>query len=145
MNTEVKVLFDDQTGQGASMMFIADGLVDPADYGPLVAVLNPISDAAINGMAFTAQDVTPIGATAAGDYDSAQDKALFIFRSVGGDYQIAVPAPEADIFLPDKETVNATQADVAAFIAAIQANSTDPAGNALTFVKGLRQRTSAKY
>lgn len=127
------------------MMFIADGLVDPTTFAGLVTVLDAISDAAINGMAFTAQDTTQIGATAAGDYDTAQDKAIFVFSSVGGQYQIAVPAPEADIFLPDKETVDAAAADVAAFIAAIQANSTDPFGNALTFVKGFRQRTNARY
>lgn len=145
MYTKALVKFDDETGENASMKFTAAGLVDPTTFGPLITVLDGVSDAAINGMSFTAEDGTDVGTAVDGDYANAQDKALFTFSSVGGQYQIAVPAPDASIFLPDKETVNPANADVIAFVSAIETNGTDPNGNALTFVGARRIRTSASY
>lgn len=145
MYTEVMVKFDDLTGENASMKFTADGLADPATFAGLVTVLDGISSAAINGMSFTATDPDAVGTAADGDYANAQDKAVFTFQSVGGEYQISVPAPDEGIFLPDKETVDPSDAGVIAFVAAITANSTDPNGNALTFVNARRERTSAQY
>ena len=145
MYTEVMVKFDDETGENASMKLIQDGIADPGDFAPLVTALDNVSDAAINGIALTAVDPTDVGTADAGAYDSAQDKALFYFTSVGGTYQIALPAPEAAIFLPDKETVDPTNADVVAFVSAIETNSTDPNGNALTFQSARRVRSSASY
>lgn len=143
--TEVMVKFDDETGEAAAMKFTAAGLVDAGDYAALVTVLDGVSDAAINGMAFTATNAAAVGVAADGDYASAADKALFIFRSVGGLYQIAIPAPDEAIFLPDKETVNPANASVIAFVGAITTNSTDPNGNALSFVSARRIRTNAQY
>lgn len=145
MFTEAMVKFDDETGEAASMKFTVDGLADPTAFAPLVSVLDAISDAAINGMSFSATDSTIVGVTDDGDYSNAQDKALFTFSSVGGQYQIAIPAPDASIFLPDKETVDPSNADVIAFVGAIETNGKDPNGNALTFVKALRIRSSALY
>lgn len=143
--TEVMVKFDDLTGENASMKFVADGIVDPTSFSALVTVLDGISSAAINGMAFTSTDPDAVGTAADGAYANAQDKAVFTFRSVGGEYQIAVPAPDETIFLPDKETVDPSDAGVLAFVGAITTNSTDPNGNALTFVSARRERTNAQY
>lgn len=145
MYTEAMVKFDDETGENATMKLILDGLQDPGDFGPLVTALDGVSDAAINGLSLTAVDPADVGTTEAGAYDSAQDKALFTFTSVGGQYQIAIPAPDESIFLPDKETVNPANADVVAFVDAIETNGTDPNGNALTFQSARRVRSSASY
>lgn len=145
MYTEAMVKFDDETGEAASMKFTLAGLADVTGFAALVAVLDAISDAAINGMSFTATDAALVGAAADGDYSTAQDKALFTFSSVGGQYQMAIPAPDAAIFLPDKETVDPSNADVIAFVAAIEANGTDPNGNPLSFVSAVRRRSGALY
>lgn len=145
MITQCMVKFDDVTGEGASMKFTMDGLVDPTSFAPLVTVLDGISDAAINGMAFTAEDTAEVGTAVDDDYSTPQDKALFTFKSAGGEYQIAVPSPDPAIFLPDKETVNPANAAVIAFVGAITTNGTDPNGNALTFVGARRIRTDAAY
>ncbi len=78
--------------------------------------------------------------TTAAAFQSTRDVASLIFSTVGGTLvTVFLPAPLLSIFLADKETVDATK--IAAIIAAVVANVTDAAGNAVvSFVGGTRQK-----
>lgn len=140
--TKVQVQFTDETGQGAVQEFFSNVALAPNSQAGLVTVLNAISDAGINGMKFTQIDYSITGDTADGVYSTPEDKLLLTFRSVGGNYQIAIPAPDEAAFGSDKET--ADQAFIQGFIDVVETYGADPNGNALTYVSGERTKTSTK-
>lgn len=139
---KVTVRFVDITGQRATETYTSPEEVEPDSQAGLVTVLDAISDAGITGMAFTTFDSAVSGDPGTGAYDSPQDKALLFFKSIGGTYQVAIPAPYEGLFGSDKETVSPTAA--ATLIDWIETNGKDPNGNALTYVSGRREKTSSK-
>lgn len=68
------------------------------------------------------------------DFPSAEDKAVFTFQTAAGAiHRFQVPAPKAAIFQADGQTVDPTNTDVVAFVAAIIANATNTNGAAIAF------------
>ena len=81
-----------------------------------------------------------------GDYESAEDRALFVFVDPSGSrYKLSVPAPLDTIFLGDKETVDPENEDVVAFIGAMETNAKGRAGGALTYVGGAKRVRNPRH
>lgn len=142
MSTKVIVNFVDVTGQIAVETFFSSANLAANSQAGLVTALSGISDAGITGMKFTHEDVTVSGTVSDGVYATPEDKAMLFFRSIGGQYQIALPAPDSGDFLSDKETVDPVA--VGDFITLIETNGADPNGNALSYSSGQRMKTSTK-
>jgi hypothetical protein len=95
--------------------------------GPLNPVFNP----------------TPV----TGVYQSVRDYADLVFSDTNGSFgHIILPAPLETVFLPDQETVNPNQVDVANLIAAILATCVNPATDTLWdhYVGGTRRHLRTK-
>jgi len=75
-------------------------------------------------------------------FQSGQDRAVLTFvTGVGTLANLIVPAPDAAIFLADLETVDPSNAQVAALIAAAIGSLTDSNGNTVTaYQAGIRLR-----
>lgn len=84
--------------------------------------------------------ITAGPATTAAPLQSVGDVAELLFSTASGAaVKVMLPAPSVGIFMADQETVDPTQ--ITAIIAAVLANTVDPAGNVVTaFVAGTRQR-----
>lgn len=85
----------------------------------LAALINALSDATFQNVGGI-DVLTPSAYGASGGYDGAEDRAVFAFATAQGTIgKIGIPAPKSGIFLSDDQTVDPSNADVAAFVAAM--------------------------
>jgi hypothetical protein len=83
----------------------------------------------------------PVFGTAA-QYIGVHMKAVYTFRAADGTlHRFQIPAPHIAIFEVDQQTVDAAQADSAAFITAVLANVVTANGSALTSFAGGQYRS----
>lgn len=115
------VTWRDVKGQTAVMKFFYPAASTAAQVQPIIAKAVAISNAATESSRGISQANTgPARYGAQGDYENVEDKAVFVFQTDSGDIlRISIPAPKKLIFSDDEETVNATQLNVAEFIAAV--------------------------
>lgn len=132
--------------------------IDPAHYvlanyytgvQAIEAALNGITNSTwIAGGGWTNQQEQSWAVTS-NDYDNAEDQAVFTFATQDGALgKISVPNPSDSIFLTDKQTVDPSNANVQAFITALNLNgattsfvaATGGGGIYATWLAGFRKR-----
>jgi hypothetical protein len=113
----------------------------------VVADIAAMSNAAVQAVR-GASNMSPIGVVYGANavYEDVQDKARMSFETADGSiHRYEIPAPLEVLFLPDGETVDKSQAAVAAFLTNMLAGTqgvSSRAGNYLTiFLGGVRVRT----
>lgn len=113
-----------------------------ADLSSLAAAMQALSVCGLQGIQF--QQTIMIGNDpTTGSYPSVYDEAQFIAKSspLTQAFFVNVPGPKSTIFLPDTKTVDMTNTDVVAFVAAVMAAVGTPTGAAFTSVpRGIRSR-----
>lgn len=146
MTTKCMMTFNDEAlDDSAEVAFFLAGVVTDPEAGAVTALqaaLEGFCGAAIHAVALQPVDNTIIGIPENGPYGAIEDKMRLFFKSATGQkIQVSVPAPTAAAFLPNKDAVDSTQADVNALIVLLQTNMKGTDGSAVTFVRGRRVRT----
>lgn len=141
--------FRDNKGYTARVTtYFSSGLSNGGDgeaigFYPFVAALSNANLQATGGAHVVDSTRPTYGSSAT--YASVSDKAHLVFSCLlGGLLHLDIPAPIADMFLADGETVNPAQSDVASLIGDMTGNShCNRAGDiVMDYLGGYRKRTS---
>lgn len=135
--TRVTVVFDPQWGPQFAVRFhVAPGIIDPNNAGiqAIVTAINALTRAIALTIELSQVDAIAGSPVMSADYIS-EDKAAF--KALDGDGQAhnyRIPGPTAAIFLANKETIDMTNLDVVAFVAAVTANALGRGGVPITTI-----------
>jgi hypothetical protein len=116
---------------------------EAAAAGAVLVAMVAITNAAINGNRGPSSSANqPVSYGITGTFPSVEDKAVYTFYAADGSlHRVKVPAPKIAIFEVDMVTVDAAQADSAAFITAYIGNAVTSNGAAMVgYLGGIRQR-----
>lgn len=142
--------FRDSKNQTASLMFFVTGAAI-SDQNTAAAAIQNTLQALTNAHLEGGTGPSPIvpaaptaGATAV--YQNVEDKATFTFDTATGVvHRLSIPAPIAAIFQADGETVDYSNAAVAAFVTAYTANAVTRDGTRVTLsIGGQRKRSKTR-
>lgn len=147
----VSFTFRDAKNQTAAVhQFLASSLTTAqvetqlANLLPLYAALTNASVKRNQGVA----SLAPVAGTSA-EFDDIEDKALMVFQTTtGAIHRYQIPAPKAVVFLADRETVDFSQADVAAWVTQMLIATVSQDGVALGASVGgtrLRRKQQRKF
>ena len=140
------VTWRDSKGHTARNSFFIDAATPALQAAAAAAVIvaeEAITNAAVQSTSGpSTSSPLPVAYGTTADFPAVEDKAVFTFATGNGSlHRLQVPAPKIAIFEVDTVTVDASQADAAAFITAVIANVFDRSGGAITsFVGGVRTR-----
>lgn len=133
--------FRDAKNQTSTMHYFA-GAADAATAATaalsIEGAVAPLTNATVRSGDNSA--LAPQAGTAAA-LEDVEDKANFVFQSTFGSiHRYSVAAPKLSIFLADEETIDYTNADVAAFVTAFTGAAATRDGQGLSSVGGSRDR-----
>jgi len=140
--------FRDSKNQTASIHFYTASTQTTAQVETQIANMLTVTAALSNATTTRNQGaaaVAPVAGTAA-QFDDVEDKAVLVFQTAAGAlHRYSIAAPKATIFQADKETVDYSNTDVAAFVTQLLTGTTSRDGNTVTAsVGGTRKRVKAQ-
>jgi hypothetical protein len=143
----VSYTFRDDKMQTAVVRLYMSGADTPSAATLSALNMLPLFQAVSNATVTTGRDhATANVAGVDALYESVEDKMVLVFQTAfGALHRYKIPAPKATCFLADGETVDYTNADVAALVAQFVAQASSRDGDNLSAsVGGYRQRVKTQ-
>lgn len=110
-------------------------------FATFPAVFNAVSDAVITGMVGQTADNGTVGTALTSPFDIRDKLSVEYVGSQNDHHFVEIGDPNPAIFLADGETVNPANALWIDLKAKIETNVKDKLGNAVTVIKGFRNRS----
>ena len=118
-----------------------------ANVGDIVAAIYTASEAHMTEWSWVVRTFNGFALPAMAVYGDSEDKAYFEFRSqnTGQVYALSVPAPKAELFAADNETVDPNDAQAANVIITVTTiGASKSADTDLQYIKGYRLRKKSR-
>lgn len=145
-NVVQKVIYKlaDNMGKIGSLSFYitTSTSVDPlVTAAGAVTALNGISDAIVVGQISQTADDTNVDDQATNVYDIRDKLAVEYVGSQNDHHTVFIGDPDPAMFQANKELVDTTRTEWTDLVTAIETNVKDKLGNAVTVIRGYRQRS----
>lgn len=133
---------DGNSRHAKTVYYVADGETDPEGTAEtaLLDAQEGLTATGITAVTLLPFDASSLGTQTDGPYNRIADKAVFLFADENGtEHKYELPGPKEDIFLSDGKTIDSTNTDVIAFVAAVLDTCKTTNGDDLTsFIRGYR-------